>query len=59
MRGNQERLFQVGQMISAVANCLIDLSSFDQPIEVYDAMELAGRLDIAVDAIRQLNGGSE
>ena len=39
-----------------VADCLIDYASCDGDVGTYELLELAGRLDVAVDAIRLANG---
>ena len=39
-----------------VADCLLDYASCDGGVSTFDLLELVGRLDLAVDAIRQANG---
>jgi hypothetical protein len=56
VRTSQERLYQICQLIDHVATCILDYSSCGQAIELFDAAELVGRLDLAVEAIRQENG---
>ena len=58
VQSSQERLYQICQLIDHVATCILDYSSCGQAIELFDAMELAGRLDLAVKVIRQENGAS-
>ena len=58
MQSNQERLYQVCQLIEHVAICIMDYASCELPMELFDAMELVGRLDLAIDVIRQENGAS-
>jgi len=58
MQSSQERLYQICQLIDHVAICILDYASCGQAIELFDAMELAGRLDLAVEVIRQENGAS-
>jgi len=58
MHSSEERLYQICQLIDHVATCILDYSSCGQAIELFDAMELAGRLDLAVQVIRQENGAS-
>jgi len=58
MQISQERLYQICQLIDHVAICILDYASCEQPMELFDAMELAGRLDLAVEVIRQENGAS-
>ena len=59
VNSSQERLYQVCQLIDHVATCVLDYASCGQAIELFDAMELAGRLDLAVDVIRQENGAAK
>ena len=56
MNSNQERIYQASQIIEGVAACLLDYASCYQQIELFDVMELVGRLDLAVEAIRYGNG---
>jgi hypothetical protein len=56
MQTEKESLHQVSQIISSVADCLIDYASCDQVIEFAVNAELAGRLDLAVEVIRMANG---
>jgi hypothetical protein len=58
MQTDQERLYIAGRIISGVADCLIEFASCSDLIELWDLMELAGQLTIAVDTIRLANGGS-
>jgi hypothetical protein len=58
MQPSQERLYQVCQLIERVATCILDYASCELPMELFDAMELVGRLDLAVEVIRQENGAS-
>jgi hypothetical protein len=59
MQSSQERLYQICQLIDHVAICILDYASCGQAIELFDAMELAGRLDLAVEVIRKENGASK
>ena len=43
-------------MVSGVADCLIELTTCTDSIELWDLLELAGQLEIAVDTIRSANG---
>lgn len=54
---NQERLYNASRVIEGVLLCLLDYASNAENIDYFDLVELAGRLDLAVDAIRGLNGG--
>lgn len=56
VQSEQEQLYFASQLVASVANCLIDMVSCEQMIEFFDAIELAGRLDLAVDTIRHANG---
>jgi len=58
MSTNQERLYCASQIVNCVANVLIDFAKCSQQMETFDLMELAGRLDIAVDTIRNASGAS-
>jgi hypothetical protein len=42
-----------------VSDCLIDYASCTGEIGTFDLLELAGRLDLAVDAIRMANGACD
>ena len=56
MFSSQERLYAASQIINNVANCLVDYACCDVAIELFDILELVGRLDLAIDAIRISNG---
>ena len=58
MQTQQERLYIVSRIIEGVADCLLDYASCDQPVELFDLLELVGRLDLAVTSIRDVNGVS-
>ena len=53
----QERIYQATRIVEGVALCLLDYAQCDSELDRFDAAELAGRLEIAVGAIRTLNGG--
>ncbi len=38
--------------------CLVDYANCPGPIEYVDIMELVGRLELAIDSIRLINGAS-
>lgn len=59
VQSSQERLYQVCQLIDHVATCVLDYASCGLAMELFDAMELVGRLDIAIEVIRQENGASK
>ncbi len=42
-----------------VADCLIDYASCGGEVGTFELMELAGRLDLAVDVIRVANGAHD
>jgi hypothetical protein len=54
----QERLYNASRVIEGVSLCLLDYASSADQIDYFDLIELVGRLDLAVDAIRSLNGAS-
>ena len=56
---DQERLYVASRMVSGVADCLTEFASCVDLIDLWDLMELAGQLEIAVDTIRLANGASE
>jgi len=56
MPTKQERLYHASRLIEGVSLCLFDYVSCVGGIDYFDLMELDGRLDLAVDAIRSLNG---
>jgi len=58
MNSYQERLYQASQLIDGVATCLVDYASCGEFIEFFDVFELVGRLDLAIEVIRQANGAS-
>lgn len=58
MKTNQERIYVACQMIDGVANSLLDLTSCGVEISYFDLIDLIGRLDLAVFAIRQTNENS-
>ena len=41
-----------------MADCLVDDVSCSQSVELYDLLELIGRLDLAAFVIREANGAS-
>jgi hypothetical protein len=53
---NQERLYQACQLIDQVAVCILDYTSCGQAVDYFDAMELVGRLDLAIQIVRMENG---
>jgi hypothetical protein len=55
---NQERLYHASRIIEGVSLCLFDYASCAGVIDCFDLMELAGRLDLAVEVIRMANGAS-
>jgi hypothetical protein len=59
MTTNQERLYAASQIVSNVANCLIDYASSAVAVELFDILELVGRLDMAVESIRMANGAAD
>jgi len=58
MQSNQERLYFASRMVRGVADCLIEFSNYSGGMELWDLMELAGQLEIAIDTIRPANGAS-
>jgi hypothetical protein len=58
MPTDQERLYVASRMVSGVAECLAEFSTYTNLIELWDLMELVGQLEIAVDTIRLANGAS-
>lgn len=58
MSTNQERLYNASRVIEGVSLCLLDYACSAGQIDYFDLIELVGRLDLAVDAIRGLNGGA-
>lgn len=58
-RSDQERLYVASQIVSSVAACLSDFAVAAGVFELFDLLELVGRLDLAVDAIRLANGASD
>ena len=58
MQNSQERLYQICQIIDQVATCILDHASCGMAIDLFEAAELASRLDLAVDGIRRENGAS-
>jgi len=59
MSRNQERLYHASRLIEGVSLCLLDYASCAGKIDYFDLMELVGRLDLAVDAVRNVNGASD
>lgn len=59
MSTNQERLYNASRVIEGVSLCLLDCACSAGEIDYFDLMELVGRLDLAVDAIRGVNGASD
>lgn len=55
----QEKLYSASRIIAIVADCLIDYASCGGNVGTFELLELAGRLDLAVDAIRLANGADE
>ena len=56
MATKHERLYHAGRLIEGVSLCLLDYANCAGAIDYFDLMELVGRLDLAVDAIRSING---
>ena len=59
MQTDQERLYLASRIVSGVADCLTEFANCAGLIELWDLMELAGQLEIAVDTIRLASGASE
>lgn len=59
MQTDQERLYIASRMVSGVADCLNEFASCADLIGLWDLMELAGQLEIAVDTIRLANRASD
>jgi hypothetical protein len=57
MRSGNEHIYQISRIIEGVAACLY--GSSPESIDYFDAVELAGRLDFAVDSLRLLSGASK
>jgi hypothetical protein len=55
---DQERIYQATRIVDGVTLCLLDYAQCNSGMDRYDASELAGRLELAVQAIRSLIGGS-
>jgi hypothetical protein len=55
---SQERLYQACQLIEQIAACILDYGSSGCVFDYFDASEMVGRLDLAVEVIRQENGAS-
>ena len=53
-----ERIYHATRIVDGVTLCLRDYAQCDSEMDRFDAAELAGRLELAVEAIRSLNGGS-
>jgi hypothetical protein len=58
MQSRQERYYQISRVIEGVSACLVDYASCEMAIELFDIMELVGRLDFAIESIRELNGAA-
>jgi hypothetical protein len=58
MSTKEERLYHASRLIEGVSLCLLEYASSPGEIHYFDLVELIGRLDIAVDSIRSLNGAS-
>lgn len=56
MTANSERLYHASRIVEGISLCLLDYASCAGEIGYFDLIELVGRLDLAVDAIRNLNG---
>ena len=56
MPSSQERLYHASRLIESVAACILDYGDCGLPLELFDALELAGRLELAVRAIRAEGG---
>jgi len=56
VQSRDEHSHQVSRIIEGVAACLSDFSIEREPIDFFYAMELAGRLEFAVDTLRLLSG---
>lgn len=56
VHSRDEHLYQVSRIIEGVTACLSDFSIEGKPIDLFYAMELAGRLEFAVDTLRLMSG---
>lgn len=59
MSMQQESLYAASRIVAMVAECLFDYANCDGDVGTFELLELAGRLDIAVDAIRLANGACD
>ena len=59
MSVEQEKLYAASRIVAMVADCLLDYASCEGEVSIYDLLELVGRLDLAVDAIRLVNGACD
>ena len=59
MSVEQEKLYAASRIVAMVADCLLDYASCEGEVGTYDLLELVGRLDLAVDAIRLVNGACD
>jgi len=57
MTSKQEKIYQAGRKVSAMADYLSDQLTRSSPIEESSIIELVKHLDLAVEEIRQANGG--
>jgi hypothetical protein len=58
MSTNQERLYNASRVVEGVSLCLLECASSHTVFDYFDLIELVGRLDLAVDVIRELNGAA-
>lgn len=56
MPSAQENLYQVSRIIEIVADDLYSFVGRSEPLQLFEALDLSGRLDFVVEVIRQANG---
>lgn len=59
VQSEREHLYQISRIIEGVSACLVDMSLRPEPADYFCVMELSGRLDFAVDSMRQMNGATQ
>lgn len=52
----QETIYSASQLVSGVANVLVDYADCNVRIDAFEVFELVSRLDAAVHLLRSANG---
>jgi hypothetical protein len=59
MQSEREHIYQISLIVEGVAACLVNYCTCHGSMDYFEAIELVGRLEFAVDSMRQISGASQ